>query len=71
VRVLVLVGILLIGAGAWAATGRATYPSERSVLEVGEFRASVEAQRSVPPWVGVLGIVVGLGCVVAGRRRRG
>lgn len=69
-RPLIVLGILLIAAGGFVLFHGASYRTDRSVLQVGEFRASVEEERAIPPWVGGAAAAVGLGLVLAGVRRR-
>ncbi len=67
---LLLVGIVLIGLGAWVVSGRATIRSQQGVLELGEFRATMDQRRPVPAWIGVIAIVAGVGCLLSAGRRR-
>ncbi len=64
-----IAGILLLALGAFILFRGLSYTSNRSVLKVGEFQASVEERRSVPAWAGGLIAVAGIGLLVAGRRR--
>jgi hypothetical protein len=66
-----LVGIVLLALGAFILFRGLSYSSNRSVIRVGEFEASVEERRSVPLWAGGLAAVAGLVLIVAGARRRG
>jgi hypothetical protein len=66
---IVVIGIVLISLGTLIVSGRPTVRTERNVLEVGEFKATVqEEQRALPPWVGVLGIAGGVLIVLLGPR---
>lgn len=67
---LVLLGILLIAVGGYVILRGLNYTSERSVIRVGDFEASMEEKRPVPAWAGGLVVVAGLALVVAGGRRR-
>jgi hypothetical protein len=69
-RVPTLVGIVLLLVGGVIVFRGVNYGSQRSVLKLGDFEASVEEHRAVPVWVGGVAIVVGLGLVVAGMGRR-
>ena len=66
----VIVGILLVALGAFIVFRGLNYGSQRSVIQVGDVRASVDAQRSVPTWVGAVAIVGGALLVGAGLRRK-
>jgi len=67
----VILGIVLAGVGAFILLRGLNYGSDRSVMRVGEFSASVETRRAVPLWVGGVAIVGGLLLVGAGAARRG
>ena len=69
-RPLTIVGIVLLGAGLFVGFQGASYRSEQSVVRVGEFEATVEQRRTVPPWVGWSMALVGLGLVVMSFRSR-
>ncbi len=69
-RLVTLLGVALIAAGAYVIFRGVTYTSRRNVVEVGEFKASVEEQQTIPTWAGALGIAGGLVLVLAGSRRR-
>ena len=69
-RLGVLLGVILVALGAWAATGNATYKTKRDVLTVGDFKASVREEHQVPPWVGYLAIGAGIVVLMATVRRR-
>lgn len=64
-----IAGILLLALGAFILFRGLSYTSNRSVLKVGEFQASVEERRTIPAWAGGLIAVAGIGLLVAGRRR--
>jgi hypothetical protein len=66
-----ILGIVLAGVGAFIVLRGLNYGSDRSVMRVGEFQASVETRRAVPVWVGGVAIVGGLLLVGASVRRRG
>lgn len=70
-RFSLVVGILLIIAGAVVTARGFAYTRDRSVLKVGDFEASVEEKRTVPPWVGVAAIAAGAIIILAGQRRGG
>jgi drug/metabolite transporter (DMT)-like permease len=64
-----IAGVLLLALGAFILFRGLSYTSDRSVLKVGEFQASVEERRSVPAWAGALIAVAGIALLVTGRRR--
>lgn len=64
-----IVGIVLVVLGAFIVFRGLSY-SERSVIEVGDMKASVDARRSVPTWVGAAAIAGGVLLIGAGVQRR-
>ena len=68
---LVLVGVLLAALGGFILIRGLTYTKDKSVLEIGGLKASVEERRSIPTWVGVVGLVAGVGLILGGARTRG
>ncbi len=71
-RIGTLLGTVLLLIGAYIGLRGMHYTSQRSVIEVGEFKASVEEQRNIPPWIGGALFVAGLGLVgfsVRGQRK--
>ncbi len=68
-RLAVLVGIVLIVAGAFVLFHGLTFTSKRSVVDLGDFHASVEERHPVPAWVGVGAIAGGVALIAAGLRR--
>jgi hypothetical protein len=65
-----LIGIVLVLLGGFILVRGFSYSSDRSVIKVGDFKASVEERRSVPTWLGAVAIVGGLALVLAGSRRK-
>jgi len=69
-RPLSVAGLLLLAAGLFVALRGVSYSSSRSDLHVGDFRASLEGRRMIPPWVGWTSTGLGLVLVLAGLRSR-
>ena len=67
---LTVVGAVLAAFGAIVLLRGLTYPSNRSVLKVGDLEVSAEEHRTVPTWVGGIAIVGGLILVGTGVRSR-
>ena len=69
-RQFLIAGIILFGLGAFVLLRGASFTSKRQVLEVGDVQVSAEQRQSIPPWVGGMALVAGVGLVFAGMRRR-
>ena len=67
---LVLIGILLAAFGGVVLVRGLTYTKDKSVLEVAGLKASVSEKKSVPTWVGIVGLVAGVGLIVSGSAKR-
>ena len=65
-----MVGILLVVLGAFIVLRGLSYGSQHSVIQVGDMKASVDARRSVPTWIGAVAIVGGVLLIGAGVQRR-
>lgn len=69
-KLLTIVGILCILAGAFALFKGLPYTTHKNVVQVGDFKAAVEEKKTIPPWAGVLVIVAGAGMILIERRKR-
>lgn len=67
---LILAGLILAAAGIAAFTGELNFTQDKEVVKIGGLSASVKEEKSVPQWLGGLGVLVGLGLVVAGAVRK-
>ena len=70
-RPLTLAGLALLVLGGFVLLRGLSYTSQKSVLKVGDFNATVEERQTVPPWTGAVAVVAGIVLLVAGGRRRG
>lgn len=70
-RPLILLGIALIAIGTFALYRGFSYSQNRTVVEIGELKATVRESRELPKWAGVVAVGAGLALVLAGSRRRG
>jgi hypothetical protein len=70
-RPLSLAGLALLVLGGFVLFRGFSYTSQKSVLEVGDFHATMEERKTVPPWLGAVAVVGGIVLLVAGSRRRG
>lgn len=66
----IIAGILLIAIGAAAFTGNINFTQDKEVVKIGGLSASVKEDRTVPQWVGGVGVLVGLGLLAAGAMRK-
>ena len=69
-RLSLVVGILLIVGGVMVMARGFAYTSQRSVLKVGDFEATLEEKRTISPWFGAGAVVLGLVIILAGERRK-
>ncbi len=68
--VLIVLGLVLIGAGAAICFGKISYPTEHDTVKVGNFTASLTTERPIPPWLGGVTALTGLAIVLLGTRYR-
>jgi hypothetical protein len=62
VRLGVLIGVILLAAGTWIATGNASYKTKKAVVDIGVLKADVREEHAIPKWVGFAAL--GSGVVV-------
>ncbi|HEY9382980.1 MAG TPA: hypothetical protein VIP80_05655 [Gemmatimonadales bacterium] len=65
-----IAGIVLVLVGAFVLLRGASFTSKRDVLQVGDLKVSATEHQSIPPWVGGAVLVVGVGLLVTGLRKR-
>lgn len=69
---IMIIGLLLIvfGIGALAYQG-ITYTSQETIIDLGPIKATADTQKTIPlpPIIGGLAIVCGIGLVVVGRKK--
>jgi hypothetical protein len=70
-RPLTIAGLALLLLGGFVLFRGLSYTSQKSVLKVGDFNATMEERQTVPPWIGALAVAGGIVLLVAGGRRRG
>ena len=68
-RLVQIVGILCLLAGGYILIRGFTYTKQESVIEIGDLKAGVKEKKTVPPLVGGLAIVAGVGLIALGARR--
>jgi drug/metabolite transporter (DMT)-like permease len=69
-RPLTIAGIIITLLGAVVLLWGGRFTSKRDVLTVGDLKVTASEQRTIPPWVGGLAVIAGVGLVVAGVRKR-
>ena len=67
--IMIVAGLVLIALGAVVLVRGGTFTSKRDVLKVGDLKVTADEQQTIPPWVGGLAVIVGIGVVAAGARR--
>jgi len=67
---LILAGILLVALGALAFTGALDFTHDAKIVEIGDLSASMKEQKTLPQWVGVVGIAIGLALIGTGALRK-
>ena len=70
-RPLTIAGLVLLVLGGFVLLRGLSFTSQKSVFKVGDFQASVEERREVPPWLGAVAVASGIALLLAGTRRRG
>lgn len=66
----ILAGVILIALGAAAFTGNLDFTHDKEVVKIGGLSASVKEEKSLPQWLGVVGVAAGLALVGAGALRK-
>jgi len=69
-RAISIVGVLLVLAGLYVVVNGASFTRDKTVVKVGTFEANVKEQQAIPAWAGGAAILVGVGCVIVGFRKR-
>ena len=63
-------GVVVAALGAFVLWRGISYPMHRSELRVGGFHASIQEQRAIPKWIGVVAVAGGALMIGAGLRGR-
>lgn len=69
-RPLQIVALLLIAASVFVLWKRPTYTTRQNVIELGDFKASVDERESIPVWLGAVGVGAGVVLLLAAGRKR-
>jgi hypothetical protein len=73
-RAIALIGVLLVAFGVVVLTHALRYPDSKTVIDAGDFHASLTEHPRVPDWVGIAAVTGGVLLIGAGsmsRRARG
>jgi hypothetical protein len=57
--ILIIVGIVLLGAGLWVVFGHGSYSQTDTVFQLGSLKATATHDKAIPEWMGIAGIVIG------------
>ena len=68
--ILIVLGIVIGGLGVATVLGKFQYTQEKQVLQIGSFTAKADQQEAVPQWLGIAGIVIGLGLLAGGALKK-
>ena len=64
-----IIGLILIIAGIFVLWKRPTYATKKNVIELGDFKATVDEQEAVPAWLGAVSIGAGVVLLLTGTRK--
>jgi len=70
VRPLIIAGILVAALGAFMLLREASFTSRRDMGPMGNTTVMANERQSIAPWAGGVALLVGLGLIVAGARKR-
>ena len=68
-RVGVLLGVILLAIGAWIVSGKATYKTKKSVVDIGVLKADVREDHQIPKWVGAASLGAGVAVLLISLKR--
>jgi hypothetical protein len=57
--ILIIIGIVLLGAGIWAIFGHGSYTQTDTIFQLGSAKVTATHDKAIPEWLGIAGIVVG------------
>jgi hypothetical protein len=69
-RRFIVVGIVIVGLGAFVLLRGASFTSRRDVLKVGDVKITADERQSIPPWVGAVAVLAGLAIVAGSSLKR-
>lgn len=66
-----VIGVVLILGGGFILARGLSYTTKKDVVDLGVVKVSTDEKKAIPPWIGGVVAVVGLGLVFAGGRKNG
>lgn len=69
-RPIQIVALLLIGASVFVLWKRPTYATRQDVIQLGDFKATVDQREAIPVWLGAVGVGAGVVLLLAAGRKR-
>lgn len=69
-RLTMFLGVLLIALGLWVVSGRTVYKTKREVFQIGDMKAAVTEEHTLPDWAGYASAAGGVALLVAAAARR-
>lgn len=69
-RPLVLIGVLILGLGAFVLIRGGTFTTEREVASVGSLEITADEQQTIPAWLGGVAVVAGLVLIGVGAQKK-
>ena len=67
---LIIAGIVVAGVGLAAYLGKLEYQKTDTLVQIGDLKAEVKHDQTIPPWASLLIMVIGGGMVLAGVARK-
>lgn len=68
---LIVAGIIMLVAGVWIVAGHASYQETSTILQIGSAKLTATQDKSVPQWLGIVGIAVGGLLALGGFMKKG
>jgi len=68
---LIIIGIILLGAGAWVVFGHGSYQTTDTLVQFGSAKLTATHDKAFPQWLGIAGIVVGALLAIGGFFKKG
>jgi len=66
----IIAGVVILAIGAFVLLQGASFGTKHDILQVGDVKISAQEEQSIPPWVGGAAMLVGVGLIVAGTRKK-